>query len=65
MAYKHCPDCGEALLYGEVMEAAKAYLYWHRRDKVPPESAADILNDELDADRLGDRLAAALAALEG
>lgn len=45
-------------------KAAKAYLNWHRRQKLEPESPADFLNDELEEDRLGDELCAALAAKE-
>lgn len=41
--------------------AATAYLNYHRRDHKPYEDAADMLNDELMRDELGDALAAALA----
>jgi len=44
-----------------VEEAAKAYLSYHRRDHKPYEDAADMLNDELMRDTLGDVLAAALS----
>ena len=42
-------------------KAARAYLNWHRRQKLEPESPADFLNEELKEDELGDALAAALA----
>ena len=52
--------CSEAHI--EALEkAARAYLNWHRRQKLEPESPADFLNEELKEDELGDALAAALA----